>query len=399
MNITHIYLDYAATSPLDPKVLDAMLPYFGKKFGNPSSIHFYGQEAASAVDEARERVANFLGCVPQEIVFTSGATESNNLSIKGLIRNFKKNNPDLLPHVIVSSIEHDSVLETAKELQNDVMAEVSYCPVDSRGKVALDSLEKLIKDNTALISVMYANNEIGTIEPIAEIGKMIRRINESRTNKIIFHSDGVQAAQFLDCKVNDLGVDLFSLSGHKIYGPKGVSALYIKKGTPLTSLVAGGGQEYGKRSGTLNVPGIVGLGEAITRLSENRESIKKMRRLRDKLIVKILELIPETELNGPRENDRLPNNVNFIFPGAEGESIVILLDQAGIAASTGSACASKSLQPSHVLLAIGIPKEKAHASVRLTLGKDTAEEEIDKVIEVLPGIVNRLREISGVKAG
>lgn len=393
----HIYLDYAATTPLDKKVLEAMLPYLDEKYGNASSIHFYGQEAASAVDISRERLADFLGCASQEIIFTSGATESNNLAIRGIVQSWARINSKIIPHIIISSIEHDSVLETVKELNKNGDVEVSYAPVDSQGIVILDELKNLIKENTVLVSIMYANNEVGTIELISQISQIIKRENESRANKIIFHTDAVQAAGYLDCDVCKLGVDLLSLSGHKIYGPKGVSALYARKGVIVTPIVAGGGQEYGKRSGTLNVPAIVGLGQAIAELQSDKSYISKIKILRDKLVDNVLELIPDAKLNGPKDANRLPNNANFIFPGAEGESIVIMLDQLGIAASTGSACASKSLEPSHVLLAIGVPKEKAHSSLRLTLGKHTTEQEIDRVIEVLPGIVGRLREIAGAR--
>lgn len=391
----HIYLDYAATTPLDKKVLEAMLPYFNEKYGNASSIHFYGQEATSAVDISRECLAGFLGCAPQEIIFTSGATESNNLAIQGIVQGWARINSKIIPHIIISSIEHDSVLETVKELNKNGDVEVSYTPVDSEGVVIPDELKNLIKENTVLVSIMYANNEVGTIEPINQIGQIIKKENESRTNKIIFHTDAVQAAGYLDCGVGKLGVDLLSLSGHKIYGPKGASALYVRKGVVVTPIVAGGGQEYGKRSGTLNVPAIVGLGQAIAELQSDRSYIGKIKILRDKLVDGVLKLIPDAKLNGPKDANRLPNNANFIFPGAEGESIVIMLDQLGIAASTGSACASKSLEPSHVLLAIGVPKEKAHSSLRLTLGKHTTEQEINNVIEVLPGVVSRLREIAG----
>lgn len=393
--VKKIYLDYAATTPLDKQVLGAMLPYFDEQYGNPASIHSYGQGATNAVDEARERIAKFLGSTPQEIIFTSGATESNNLILRGAVREYKKKNPGTTPHIITSQIEHDSVLETLKELEHDKEITVSYVAVDTEGIALLDQLESLIQKNTLLVSIMYANNEIGTIEPVDTIGKIIQKKNQSREHKIIFHTDAVQAAQYLDCNVERLGVDALSLSGHKIYGPKGISALYIKKGTPIASILTGGGQEYKKRSGTLNVPAIVGLGQAVVEVEKNISSIEHIKNMRDKLISNILELVPDAQINGGREKKRLPNNVNFCFPGAEGESIVIMLDQAGIAASTGSACASKSLEPSHVLLAIGVPKEKAHASVRLTLGKYTTEEEIDKVIEVLHGIVKRLREIAG----
>lgn len=397
MNKKHIYLDYAATTPVDKKVMEVMKPYFTEKFGNSSSVHYYGQEATVAVDKAREQIANFLGATPQEIVFTGGATESNNLAIRGVVKEFRQKNSDVIPHIITTAIEHDCVLETIGDLEKSKEVEASYLGVDKDGFVPLENLEKAIKGNTILISVMYANNEIGTIEPIEEIGKIIKDKNKDRKNKIIFHTDAVQAVQYLECKVDKLGVDLLSLSGHKIYGPKGVSVLYIKSDTPIKAITTGGGQEYGKRSGTLNVPGIVGLGQAVAEIENNKPMVGEIKRLKDKLVDSVLRTISDAELNGSKGDKRLPNNANFIFPNAEGESVVIMLDQAGIAASTGSACASKSLEPSHVLLAIGIPKEKSHCSLRITLGKYTTEQEIDRLIEVLPGVIGRLREIAGVR--
>ena len=384
-----IYLDYAASTPIDPKVFRAMLPYLKKDFGNPSSIHSFGQKALTAVDEAREQVSKFLGCQINEIVFTGSATEANNLVIQGICAR-----PGLAhPHIITTQVEHHAVLETCRALEKQGV-EVTYLPMDKDGLVSVSDVEKAIKPNTILVSIMYANNEIGTAQPIAEISKLIGH----RMSKIYFHTDAVQAANYLDCDVNKLGVDLLTLSAHKIYGPKGVGALYIKKGTPIEPLIFGGGQESGLRSGTENVPGIVGLGAATKEIQDPKIKIQniRIRQLRDKLIKGILKRIPDARLNGSPIH-RLPNNINISFKGAEGEALVIALDQKGIAVSTGSACSSKTLEPSHVLLALGLSEEEAHCSLRITLGRYTTEEEIDKFLKVLPLIVEKLRKISGHK--
>ncbi len=371
-----IYLDYAATTPVDPKVLKEMLPYLKEECGNPSSIHNFGQKAQMAVDKARERVAGFLSCSPSEIVFTGSATEANNLAIFGI-------SPS---HIITTKIEHHAVFEPCEALEKEGV-EVTYLPVGKEGIVKVSDVEKAIKENTVLVSVMYANNEIGSIQPIAEIGKLLKN------SKILFHTDAVQAVNYLDCDVQKLGVDLLTLSAHKIYGPKGIGALYIKKGTSIRPLIYGGNQEHGMRSGTENVAGIVGLGTAISQIP-NIPNIPKTQELRDKLIDSILEKIPNSKLNGSREY-RLANNVNVTFEGAEGESMVIALDQEGIAASTGSACSTRSLEPSHVLLALGLTPEQAHGSLRLTLGRYTTKQEIDYVLKILPEVIKRLRKISG----
>jgi len=396
-----IYLDYAASTPVDEEVLEEMIPYFSQKFGNPSSIHTFGQEAMEAVDKARQQVADFLGCGAGEIIFTSGATESNNLAIKGIIKatkNEKLKTKNFVPHIITSAIEHHCVLNTGKVVQREG-SETTFLKVDKDGLVNLEDMKKAIKENTILVSIMYANNEVGTIEPIAEIGEIIKEINIEREKnklpKIYFHTDAVQAANYLDCDVNKLGVDLLSLSGHKIYGPKGIGILYIRRGTKIKSIQQGGEQEYNLRAGTHNVPGIVGIGKAISLIPKHRKKMEDIRKLRDYLIDEILKNIPNTKLNGSREF-RLPHNANFSFQGVEGESILMLLDQEGIAVSTGSACSSASLEPSHVLSAMGIPPEIAHASVRFTLGKDTTKEEIDFVLKVLIEKIKRLREISGM---
>lgn len=389
-----IYLDYAATTPLDKKVLSEILPYFSEKFGNPSSIHQYGQEALEAVEKARLQVADFLGCGSSEIIFTSGATESNNLAIKGILRASQVENP----HIITSSIEHHCVLNTCKTVQKEG-GEVTFLKVNQEGILDLENLKKAIKDNTIFISVMYANNEVGVIEPIAEIGKLLKEINSEREEKklpkIYFHTDAVQAVNYLDCEVDNLGVDLLSLSGHKIYAPKGVGVLYVRKGTRIKSIQQGGEQENNFRAGTHNVSGIVGIGKAISLVLENRKKTIETKKLRDYFIDNVLENIPDSKLNGSLEF-RLPHNINFSFKGLEGESLLMMLDREGISVSTGSACSSASLSPSHVLSAMGIPPEVAHASIRFTLGKETTKEEVDFTLKTLIEKNKRLREISGM---
>ena len=336
-NKRKIYLDYAATTPVDEAVFEAMKPYFCEKYGNASSAHFFGREARRAVEGSRQQVADFLGCEPKKIIFTSCATESNNLAIKGLVKKIKETLrqaqgiKDFKPHIITTNIEHHFVLHTCESLEKDGLAEVTYLPVNQEGIVEVESVEKAIKDNTILVSVMYANNEIGTIQPIQEIGKVIKKINESKVqnliSKIYFHVDAVQAINYLDCSVEKLGVDLLSLSAHKFYGPKGVGALYIKKGTPIARIQDGGEQEFKLRAGTLNVPGIVGLGHAISQLTDNskQETAEKILKLKNKLVDEVLKSVPNAKLNGAREK-RLPNNANFSFPGAEGEAILLALD-------------------------------------------------------------------------
>ncbi len=389
-----IYLDYAATTPVDKKVLEEMLPYFSEKFGNPSSIHQFGQEATEAVDKARAQVADFLGCDPSEIIFTSGATESNNTTIKGVLKATQVQNP----HIITSAIEHHCVLNACEIAQKEGR-DVTFLKVDKDGLVDPESVRKAIKDNTVIVSIMYANNEVGVIEPIAEIGKIIKEVNiereKNKLSKVYFHTDAVQAINYLDCDVDSLGVDFLSLSGHKIHGPKGVGILYIRKGSKIKSIQQGGEQEYNLRAGTHNVPGIVGIGKAISLVLGNRKKMKEIKKLRDYFIDEVLKNIPDSQLNGSEEL-RLPHNINFSFKGVEGESLLMMFDQEGIAVSTGSACSSASLAPSHVLLAMGIPPEIAHASIRFTLGKETTKEEIDFTLKVLIEKIKRLREISGM---
>jgi len=396
-----VYLDYAATTPLDPQVLEAMLPYLKEKYGNPSSIHSFGQESRAAVDQAREQVAKLLNCQPPEIIFTSCATEANNLALKGITESqcqSVKETAGKVPHLIVSPIEHHCVLDAAKHLEKIGGAEVTWLPVDKYGLVDPDDVKKAIKENTVLVSVMYVNNEVGTIEPIAEIGRTLRRLNEESRMKndgrrIYFHTDAVQAIQYLDCDVQKLGVDLLSLSAHKFYGPKGVGALYIRKGTPIVRQQDGGEQEYGMRAGTENVAGIVGLGRAIEESKKQKAKSKNhIEDLRNRLIEGVLK-IPKVHLTGHLQK-RAPHIASFVVEGAEGEAMLLLLDQEGIAASSGSACTSGLLEPSHVLTAMGISPELAHGSLRFSLGKQTTKEEIDYVLEELPKIVERLRSLA-----
>ena len=384
-----IYLDYAATTPVDPKVLRAMLPYLKKDCGNPSSIHSFGQRAILAIDRARESAAKFLSCDAQEIVFTGSASEANNLAIFGLVK--------AKDHIITTQIEHPAILEPCRALERRGV-EVTYLPVNREGLVLVSDIEKAIKSNTVLISVMYANNEIGTIQPVAEIGELLKIRRQKGKNRIYFHTDAVQAANYLDCNVEKLGVDLLTLSCHKIYGPKGVGILYVKNDTKLQPLIYGGGQEHGLRSGTENIAGIIGMGRAIEEIQNPKVKIQiiRTRQFRDKLIRIILKSVPDCRLNGSAVQ-RLPNNINLSFRGLEGEALVISLDQKGIAVSTGSACSVRNLQPSHVLLALGLSAPEAHGSLRITLGRYTTQQEIEKFLKVLPGIVERLRKISGYK--
>ena len=392
MKKKEIYLDNSATTSVDPAVFKKMQPYFYQEYGNPSSIHKLGERARQAIEKAREQVANFLNCLPQEIYFTAGATESNNWLIYGAIDKIGEEN-SIKPHIIISAFEHKSVIEPAKYLEKNGLAELTLLPVSKDGLVELAILKKAIKENTRLISIMYANNEIGTIQPIKEIGKLIKEINQSRKQKIVFHTDAVQAINYLDCNVDSLGIDALSLSGHKIYGPKGTGILYLRKGTPIVSLIIGGGQERKMRSGTENLAGIVGLGEAIKKV-KSLDSNQNIKKLRNKLITGILKDIPNSEVNGSMEN-RLPNNAHISFKGAEGESIVMALSQKNVFTSTASACASHSLEPSYVLIALGLTPEQAHCSVRFSLGRLTNEQEIRYVLKVLPDIIKKLRKISG----
>ncbi len=385
-----------------------MLPYFSEKYGNAMSLHEFGNEANKALEKARKSAADFFGADKEEIIFTSGATESNNLVVKGVLRayydNIRSNLPKIssnlrVPHIITTAFEHHCVLDACKAAQKENLAEVTFIKPNKEGIIFTEDVKKAIKPNTILVSVMYVNNEIGTVQPIAEIGKLIKNYNSKLpiTNyKLLFHTDATQAINYFNCNVNKLGVDLLSMSAHKIYGPKGVGALYIRKGTAIKQVMDGGGQEGGKRAGTHNVPGIVGLGTAISMINDQGTKNKKneILKLRNYLIDKILKEIPKTRLNGSKIK-RSPNNANFSFQNVEGESLLIMLDAEGIAASTGSACSSGSLSPSHVLLSLGMKAEEAHGSLRLTLGKNTTKKEIEYTISKLKNIIEKLRKVSG----
>jgi cysteine desulfurase len=377
------YLDYAATTPTDPRVLDEMLPFFAETFGNPSSVHSFGQEAKRAVEAARQKIADLVGAAADEIVFVSGGTEANNAALKGtaLARRGKGN------HIITSAVEHHSVSETSAALKREGFHS-TYLPVDRYGMVDPDDVKKAITDKTILISIMHANNEIGTIQPIPEIGAI------ARDRGITFHTDAVQTFGHIPVNVDNLGVDLLSCSSHKFYGPKGAGFLYVRKGTKLVPLLSGGDQERRRRAGTHNTPAIVGTAAAAVLAHESmgQESVREAA-LRDRLIKTITDTIPDTNLNG-HPTMRLPNNANVSFHFIEGESILLSLDMEGIAASTGSACTSSTLEPSHVLLAIGLSHETAHGSIRFSLGRWTTDEDISQVIDALPPIVSRLRAMS-----
>ncbi|TSC56708.1 MAG: cysteine desulfurase [Parcubacteria group bacterium Greene0714_21] len=382
-----IYLDYAATTPLDPKVLKAMLPYLKKEYGNPSSSHSFGQAAKAAIEKAREQVAKFLSCNPLEVVFTSGATEANNLAIQGIIKPKSQNSK---PHIITSQIEHESVLSPCQALEQEGVAEVTYVPVDKEGIVRVEDIEKAIKPNTALVSVMHANSEIGTIQPIAEIGALLKVISQKLKVKILFHTDAVQAAQFLPCDVQKLGVDMLTLSAHKFYGPKGTGGLFVREGGRLDPLFLGGGQEQGLRSGTENVAGIVGMGEAVEEIHPVTIRNIKIRQLRDQLIRGVLRNIPRGSLTGSLQA-RLPNNAHFCFEGIQGQELLMALNENGIAVSTGSACSEKTNEPSHVLLALGMAASNAMSCIRVTLGKQTTKEEIERTVKTLRAVLEKLR--------
>jgi cysteine desulfurase len=384
--IKRIYLDYAATTPVDPRVLKAMEPYFSEKFGNTMSLHSFGQEAKTALEESREIVADLMGAKPSEVIFTSSATESNNLALKGVaLANRNKGN-----HVIISSIEHACIMESAKWLEKQGF-EITRLKVDKYGLVDPEDVKKAIKKETILVSIMHANNEIGTIEPIEEIGKICKE------RGVYFHTDAAQSFGKIPIDVNKMNIDLMTVSSHKMYGPKGAAALFVREGTKIEPILHGGGHEMGLRSSTVNVAAIVGFAEACKICKkEMAKEAERLTKLRDKLIKGVLEKIPGSYLNGHLQK-RLPNNANFWFEGVEGESIVIQLDLLGIAASTGSACSTEKLEPSHVLLAIGLKPEQAHGSLRLSLGRWTKERDIDYVLEVLPKVIQRLRKISPIK--
>lgn len=378
-----IYMDHSATSPVDTQVFEAMKPYFVEKFGNASTLYSLGRDARKAMESARAHVASLIGAKADEIIFTSGGTESDNIAIKGTAYRLK----DKGNHIITSAIEHPAVEETCKYLEK-IGFEVTYLPVYEEGIVRISDLEDAITDKTILITIMHANNEIGTIQPIAEIGKI------AREKKIYFHTDAVQTVGKIPVNVEELNVDMLSLSAHKVYGPKGIGALYVKKGVRLEPIVHGGGHEKGLRPGTENVSGIVGLGKACELAEKNlTDNAKYITNLRDKLIKGVLDSVEQSYLNG-HPTKRLPNNVNFRFASIEGESLVLHLDSKGVAASTGSACSSKKLEPSHVLTAIGLKEVDAHGSLRLTLGKESTEEDIEHVIKSIQEVVETLRKLS-----
>lgn len=391
-----IYLDHAATTPLDPRVLEAMQPYLSNDFGNPSSFHTLGMRAKEAVNEARKSIAKHLGGHEDEILFTSGGTESNNLALAGIIHAHRAQIAEGLPHVITCSTEHHSVLEPLMYWQKHGQIDLTILPVDREGCISLKEFEAALKPSTILVSVMFANNEIGTIQPLADMGRIILAWRkEHKTAYPFFHSDACQAAGFLDLNVEKLHVDALTVNASKMYGPKGVGILFLRRGTKIEPLVRGGGQERNLRSGTENVPGIIGLAKAFELVQAERETESaRLTILRDRLVEGLLK-IPKSRLNG-HPTERLPNSANVSFLDIEGEAAVLYLDAEGIMASTGSACASSSLDPSHVILATGLSYEAAHGSIRFTLGHATTAADIDRVIEVMPGIVERLRKMSPV---
>ena len=378
-----VYADNAATTKLSPAVLEAMMPYLTEEYGNPSSLYRFGNHAKRAIEQARKEVADVLGAEPFEILFTGGGTEADNW-IKEIMRSLKARGKN---HFITSAVEHHALLHSAQRLQKEGF-EVTFIPVDREGRIDPEQVRAAIRPETGLVSIMFANNEIGTIYPIKEIGAICRQAG------VLFHTDAVQAAGHLPINVKEMNIDLLSLSAHKFHGPKGVGAFYCRRGIPLPSLIDGGAQERGKRAGTENVAGIVGLGAALRLANEEMsETSARVSAMRDRLIDGILDKIPYTRLNGAREQ-RLPGNVNISFDYIEGESLLLWLDMNGICASTGSACSSASLEASHVLLALGVPVESAHGSLRLSLGRDNTDDDVDYILQVLPGIVERLRNMS-----
>lgn len=398
MKKNQIYLDHAATTKLDPKVLKAILPYLSDEFGNPSSIYSIGRKSKEALENARSEISTILNCRFDEIIFTGGGTESDNLSIFGAVyamqQELKKDPKDL--HIITSTIEHEAVLEPFKRLQKEGF-DVTFLTVDKYGLIAPEKFKSALKKTTIFASIMYANNEIGTIEPIEQLARIAHAHKNAYNRQVIFHTDACQAAGALNINTERLRIDLLTLNGSKIYGPKGIGILFKKAQIKLKPMILGGGQEKGLRSGTENVAGIVGIAEALKLAQQNKEKEnKRLTKLRDKLINGLQSKIPRTYLNG-HPTQRLPNNINLLILDIEGESMILYLDDKGVFASTGSACNSRSLEPSHVLTAIGLPKTTVHGSIRFTLGKETTEADIDYVIKTLPEIVENLRAISPVK--
>lgn len=384
INKRQVYLDYAATTPVDPRVVKAMMPYYGQIFGNTMSLHQMGMKTAEAVEKVRKVVADFIGAETEEIIFTGSATESNNMVLKGLAEAY----PDK-KKILISAIEHDCIVESAKWLSNKGYV-VKKIPVDKEGFVELDFIKKEIDENTLVVSVIHGNNEIGTIQDIGEIGKICRE------KGVLFHTDAAQSLGKTDINVKTMQIDLLTGSSHKIYGPKGAAFLYIKKGIKIVPLLHGGGHENGLRSSTVNVPAIVGMGKALEIMKKPKAENQKIAKLRDKLIDGILKTIPDCFLNGSKEN-RLVNNVNISFKRVEGEGMLLELDSYGVSCSTGSACSSRMLEPSAVLLAIGLKAEEAHGSLRFSLGRWTTDEDINYVLKVLPLVVDRFRKMSPFK--
>lgn len=380
-----IYLDYAATTPVDQRVLDAMMPYFRENYGNPSSVHWLGQKAETALDAAREKVAAVLRCEPEEIIFTSCGTESDNLALRGAM--MARRNISGETWILTAKTEHHAVSKTAKQLEKDYGFQLEWLDIDEHGGVTPESLSKAICNNTALASLMLANNEIGTINPIADLAKI------AKANNILFHTDAVQAAAYLDVNVEKLGVDLMSLGGHKFYGPKGVGALYVRKGTKLLPHMTGGGQEAGQRAGTQNVPYIVGFAEALRLAAEEREArTAHVKPLRDHIIGQVLESIPDSQLTGHPEN-RLPNHASFVFKDVDGNLLLQMLDSAGFACSSGSACKTGNPEPSEVITSLGYSRDWALGSLRITLGVDSTPEHIDSFLNTLPGLIEKARKL------
>lgn len=379
-----VYLDHSATTPLDPRVLEAMMPYLGPVFGNPASLHAFGQEAEAAVDRARSTVARLLGCQPHEVVFTSGGTESNNAAVKGVLLALQRRGKG---HVVISSVEHPSVREPVRQWARLLGMEVTELPVDTYGRVDPDDLRRALRRDTALVSIMWANNEVGTLQPIPELARVCREAG------VVFHVDAVQAAPYLRLELDRVPVDLVSLSAHKMYGPKGVGVLVIRGGTPFEPLLAGGGQEYGMRSGTLNVPGIVGMARALELAMEEREfRWEQALRLRQTLVQGVLEALPDARLTG-HPVERLPHHASFVFPAVDAQVLLSMLDLAGFACSSGSACKVGVPEPSHVLLAMGYPEDLARSALRVTLGKGNTREEVQAFVDVLPQLVERARQL------
>ena len=383
MSDKKIYMDYASSTPVDPLVLEAMLPYFSEIYGNPSNIHSFGRESREGIEKARAQIADLIGAEPEEIIFTSGGTESDNLGIKGYLTGSGKAGT----HIITSTIEHPAVLRTFQHLEREGY-EVTYMPVDREGIINLEDFSRSLRDDTSLVSIAMGNNEIGVVQDIKELARL------AHEKGAVLHTDAVQAFGKIPIDVKDMGIDLLSISGHKIYAPKGVGALYIRKGIKIARVNHGGSHERGLRSGTENVPAIVGFGKAAELAGQRmEEDAAREKKMRDRLIYEILTTVPESYLNGHQEK-RLPNNVNIRFSHIEGEAILLNMDYHGIAVTTGSACSSASLDPSHVMLAIGLNHEEAHGSVRLTLGRQTTDEEVERVLEVLPEVIEKLRKMS-----